>query len=201
MLMTKIELFHSKIIFALLLIECFHGWIFCRFWAWNLLGIKSKVSLMWVVQIESYFLSLSTFLCSPFHYLRSIFYFNWNFLDWFNTDKCLALQNTIPKIQLQIVLVLLGNFCFLSLFSVIFSFFISVFFFFFFCLHRGDNQVVKQVAQKTSFVGGFQDQTRVTWVNCSSLGCHQSWYCLSWRYDWGPSEAIETYNGLGWKEP
>lgn len=163
--MSKLEVLHSKIIFAVLLIECFHGWISCKFWARNLLEIKSKVSLIWVLQVESYFLSLSTFLCSPFHYLHSIFYFNWSFLDWLITDKCLALRNTSPRLQLQIFLVLLGNFFFLSLFSMIFSSFLSLFFF---PLHGEDKQVVKQVAQKTSFVGGFQDQTGVTWVNC----CH-----------------------------
>lgn len=132
-LMSKLEVLHSKIIFTVLLIECFHGWISCGSWAWNLLGIKSKVSPVWVLQVESYFLSLSTFLCSPFHYLHSIFYFNWSFLDCLNTDKYLALQNTSPKLQLQIVLVLLGNFFFLSLFSVIFSSFISGFVFVCFC--------------------------------------------------------------------
>lgn len=164
--MSKLEVLHSKIIFTALLIECFHGWMSCRFWAQNLLGIKSNVSLIWVFQVESYFLSFSTFLSSPFHYLHSIFYFNWSFLDWLKTDKHLALQNTSPKLQLQIILILLGNFFFLSLFSVIFSSFIIVFVLFCFSLHGEDNEVVKQVAQKTFFAGDFQDHT---WSNLSKL--------------------------------
>lgn len=141
------------------------------------LEVKNKVSLIWALWVESYFISLSIFFCSPFLYLHSLFYFIWTFLYWFSTDKCLALGGTTCRLWLQIAWVLLGNFFFLSLFSVIFSSFMSLCFF----PCREDNQAVEQDAQRNcavSIVGGFQDQTGVAWVNCNSLVWHQSWPCL-----------------------
>lgn len=90
------------------------------------LEMKSKVSLIWALWAESYFISLSIFFCSFFLYLHSLFCFIWSFLYWLSADKCLVVGDTTPRLWLQTVLVLLGNFFFFFLYFLWYFHFSSV---------------------------------------------------------------------------
>lgn len=207
--MSKTEVLHSQIIFTVLLTEYFHGWkrtwMSRRFWTWNLSGGKeqSQPDIGIMSRIMFYF-PFSLFLFSLL-YLHSLFYFIWSFLYLLSPTKCLAVGDTTPRLWLQTVLVLLGNFFFLY-FMWYFIFVSSLCYSP--CLpppplppHITRVQV-EQDAQRNcivSITGGFQDQTGETGVNHSSQVWHQSWPCLRghWTRDLLRSFQPElTYNSM-----